>query len=67
MPSDLGEEDLKDVTVILTWRTFPKSKEICPKLKYIQLSSAGANHVLEHPLFTEESGVEFCTARGVHP
>ncbi|KAB5580041.1 D-isomer specific 2-hydroxyacid dehydrogenase [Coniochaeta sp. 2T2.1] len=54
-----------DVTVLLTGNAFPASKEVAPKLQYVQLQSAGANMILKHPLFTD-SDVAFCTANGVH-
>ena len=55
----------KDVTVLLTGNALPDSREIAPKLQYVQLQSAGANMILKHPLFTG-SDVAFCTANGVH-
>ena len=58
------DEDWKDVTVLLTGNAFPASREIAPKLQYVQLQSAGANMVLKHPLFLE-TDVTFCTANGV--
>ncbi|KAK1759016.1 oxidoreductase-like protein [Echria macrotheca] len=36
-----------------------------PRLELVQLQSAGANHLLEHPLFVDTE-VKFCTANGVH-
>jgi hypothetical protein len=36
-----------------------------PRLELVQLQSAGANHLLEHPLF-RDTEVLFCTANGVH-
>jgi hypothetical protein len=57
-------EELKDVTILLTGSSLP-DKELVPKLEYVQLSSAGANHILKHPLFTD-TDVVFCTANGVH-
>lgn len=62
---DLSPEVLKDVTVLLTYRNFPTA-EVAPKLKYVQLMSAGCNHIMDHPLYTS-GNVSFCTANGVHP
>ncbi|EAA29878.2 2-hydroxyacid dehydrogenase [Neurospora crassa OR74A] len=57
-------EQWKDVTIALTFTYLPQPKD-APKLQYVQLISAGANHILDHPLF-KETEVEFCTANGVH-
>jgi len=54
----------KDVTILLTGSGLPE-KEQAPKLQYVQLFSAGANHILDHPLF-KETDIVFCTANGVH-
>lgn len=62
---DFTDSDWKDVTVLLTGNAFPSSREIAPKLAYVQLQSAGANMILKHPLFTD-TDVAFCTANGVH-
>ncbi|GAB1318468.1 D-isomer specific 2-hydroxyacid dehydrogenase NAD-binding domain-containing protein [Madurella fahalii] len=63
-PGDLPAEVWEDVTIILTFGTFPKPQE-APKLEYVQLMSAGANHVLDNPLF-KDTDVTFCTANGIH-
>lgn len=57
-------EEWKDVTIALTFTYLPQPKD-APKLQYVQLISAGANHILDHPLF-KNTEVEFCTANGVH-
>ena len=62
LPSDIWE----DVTVILTYETLPPTKDAAPKLKYVQLDSAGCNHILDLPLFAE-TDIKLCTANGVHP
>ncbi|OIW34685.1 D-isomer specific 2-hydroxyacid dehydrogenase [Coniochaeta ligniaria NRRL 30616] len=59
------DHDWKDVTILLTGNAFPSSREIAPKLQYVQLQSAGANMILKHPLFTD-TDVVFATANGVH-
>lgn len=63
-------EEWKDVTILLTFTYLPQPKD-APKLQYVQLISAGANHILDHPLFRDGRGdgkeeVQFCTANGVH-
>ena len=64
VPEDVTAEELADVTILLGLTAFP-SREAAPNLELVQLSSAGANHVLEHPLF-KDTDVKFCTANGVH-
>lgn len=54
----------KDVTILLTGSSLPEQKK-APKLEYVQLLSAGANHILKNPLFTDTE-IAFCTANGVH-
>ncbi|KAK3352854.1 hypothetical protein B0T25DRAFT_195310 [Lasiosphaeria hispida] len=58
------ESEWADVTIILTFNTLPKPEE-APKLQYVQLLSAGANHILDNPLF-KDTDITFCTANGVH-
>jgi hypothetical protein len=38
---------------------------IAPKLEYVQIQSAGANHIIQHPLF-RDTDIALCTASGVH-
>ncbi|KKP05740.1 D-isomer specific 2-hydroxyacid dehydrogenase [Trichoderma harzianum] len=58
------DEEWKDVTILVTGSALPTA-DIAPKLEYVQLQSAGANHVLDHPLI-RETNVALCTASGVH-
>ena len=44
VPSDVW----KDVTILLTFNVLP-TPEQAPKLQYVQLMSAGANHVVKLP------------------
>jgi phosphoglycerate dehydrogenase-like enzyme len=53
----------REVEILYTFNTLPPP-EWAPRLRWVQLHSAGADHVLEHPLF--RSPVEFTTASGVH-
>ncbi|KAK1981501.1 D-isomer specific 2-hydroxyacid dehydrogenase [Colletotrichum cereale] len=57
-------DEWKDVTILLTGSALPAIDE-APKLRYVQLQSAGANHILQNPLF-KDTDVSFCTANGVH-
>ncbi|KAI0887586.1 uncharacterized protein GGS22DRAFT_157534 [Annulohypoxylon maeteangense] len=65
LPTHIDEKDWKTVTILLTGPKFP-TKEAAPNLKLVQLQSAGANYILNNPLFTD-TDVAFCTANGVHP
>ncbi|KAK1832629.1 oxidoreductase-like protein [Podospora conica] len=58
-------EDWKDVTLAVSFLTLPKKRDDAPNLKYVQLMSAGANHILEDPFF-KNTDTMFCTANGVH-
>ncbi|KAK4155400.1 oxidoreductase-like protein [Chaetomidium leptoderma] len=60
----VSTETWKDVTILLTFSTLPTPEE-APKLEYVQLMSAGVNHVLDNPVF-KDTEVTFCTANGVH-
>lgn len=62
LPADAWE----GVTILLTFSTLPAGPAEAPALRYVQLMSAGANHVLDRPLFAETDDVAFCTANGVH-
>ncbi|WP_448593840.1 D-2-hydroxyacid dehydrogenase [Thermoflexus hugenholtzii] len=53
----------REVEILYTFNTLPLPEWV-PRLRWVQLHSAGADHVLEHPLF--RSPVEFTTASGVH-
>src|SRR5262245_21490533 len=59
IPADLWRE----VEIICTYNILP-TPEQAPRLSWVQLHSAGANHVLANPLL--ERGVTFTTASGVH-
>lgn len=61
---DITDEEWSSVTILLTQRGLP-TKEAAPKLEYIQLSSAGAEHIVKDPLFVD-TDITFCTANGVH-
>lgn len=64
---DRTQSSWDDVTILLTGHNrdgLPPVQDV-PKLQYIQLSSAGANLVVDDPLFTD-TDVAFCTANGVH-
>ncbi|KAJ8120217.1 hypothetical protein ONZ43_g3015 [Nemania bipapillata] len=60
---DVSDEDWATVTVLLTGPRLPTIEE-APKMQLVQLQSAGANYVLEKPLFVDTK-IPFCTANGV--
>ncbi|KAL2163924.1 hypothetical protein VTH06DRAFT_3136 [Thermothelomyces fergusii] len=60
----IPDEAWRDVTILFTFRTIPTPEQV-PKLQYVQLMSAGANHVLDERVF-KDTEVAFCTANGVH-
>ncbi|KAI1338235.1 hypothetical protein F5Y15DRAFT_135858 [Xylariaceae sp. FL0016] len=64
LPPEITEEDWKTVTILLTGPQFP-TPEQAPKMQLVQLQSAGANFVLDKPIFKDTS-IPFCTANGVH-
>lgn len=53
-----------EVEVIYTWQAIPLP-ENAPNLRWVQLHSAGADAILQHPLYTQ-SDVTFTTANGIH-
>ncbi|KAI1348322.1 hypothetical protein F5Y01DRAFT_292707 [Xylaria sp. FL0043] len=59
----LKAEDWAKVTILVTGPRLPTIDE-APKMELVQLQSAGANYVLENPLF-KDTKIPFCTANGV--
>lgn len=51
------------VTILCT--VLPHPAELLPKLRYVQLMSAGADRWITHELY-KNPGIIFCTANGVH-
>lgn len=62
--AETTKEEWKEVTVLLTGSALPEVED-AKKLELVQLLSAGANHVLEKPIF-KDTNIAFCTANGVH-
>ncbi|CAK7228960.1 hypothetical protein SCUCBS95973_007059 [Sporothrix curviconia] len=62
----LSPDEWRSVTVLLTTgSSLPKDPAEVPRLRYVQLFSAGANLVIKEPLFTD-TDIVFATANGVH-
>lgn len=62
--SGRGEPDLSDVNIVMTDQKVPADLRACPRLKWLQLVSAGANQLLQHPL--AETDIPVTTASGLH-
>ncbi|CAK7262884.1 hypothetical protein SEPCBS119000_000214 [Sporothrix epigloea] len=61
----LSADEWRSVTVLMTsGQSLPNPADV-PRLRFVQLISAGANLVLKKPLFTE-TDIAFATANGVH-
>lgn len=60
---DVTEEDWAKVTVLVTGPRLPTIEE-APKMQLVHLQSAGANYVLDKPIF-KDTKIPFCTANGV--
>lgn len=62
--NQVSDEEWKDATIIVTGKALPRP-ELVPKLRYVQLQTAGANYMLRHPSITNTTA-ELCTASGIH-
>jgi len=62
-PAALPKEVYDDVTMLCT--LWPHPAELLPKVRYVQLISAGADRWLTHDLYKNPE-VTFCTANGAH-
>ena len=60
----LGEHP--GVAVLYTFRLPANALELAPSLRWVQLHSAGADHLLGHPVMDPDSGVRVTTASGIH-
>lgn len=61
---EISEDEWREATIIVTGKTLPEP-ELLPNLRYIQLQTAGANHMLNHPSVTGTRAA-LCTASGIH-
>ncbi len=60
----IADPDLSDVSILMTDQRVPKDLRACPKLKWIQLVSAGANQVTNTVI--ADSDILVTTASGLH-
>lgn len=56
-------EALGQAEVLYTFNVLPRPDQ-APRLRWVQISSAGANHIFNHPLFA--TSVMFTTVSGLH-
>ena len=63
--TDFSPSLYDNVTILTTFMVLP-TPEQAPKLQYVQLMSAGANHIHGHPIY-RDTDIAVCTANGVHP
>lgn len=62
----LPKETLRATKYILGFNNFPMPEQV-PNLEFVQLFSAGANHLFDHPLWKwKPEEVKWCSASGVH-
>ena len=66
-PSSLPSDILIRTKYIIGFNNFPEPS-LVPNLSYVQLFSAGSNHLHSHPLWndTTNPSVKWCSASGVH-
>ncbi|ERF68981.1 hypothetical protein EPUS_06668 [Endocarpon pusillum Z07020] len=55
----------KDTTILATFGSFPSTPEDAPNLNLIHLLSAGIDHFVSHPLFTQ-TNIPITTSSGIH-
>jgi phosphoglycerate dehydrogenase-like enzyme len=61
--AQIPAEAFEQAHVLYTYNALPRPDQ-APRLRWVALNSAGANHVIQHPLFATE--VMFTTASGLH-
>ncbi len=61
---DIPAEVWENVTILWTFE-IPRDA-VLPKLRFVQLNSAGADHWAESPYYLNPD-INFCTSNGAHP
>ncbi|KAH8598877.1 D-isomer-specific 2-hydroxyacid dehydrogenase-like protein [Bisporella sp. PMI_857] len=61
----LPDETWKDVTILCTFASLPPDPKLAPNLNFIHFTSAGTNHVVNHPIYTD-TNIILTTSSGVH-
>lgn len=62
--TEIPDDMWRSVEVLYTFGSILPAPEQVPQLRWVHLYSAGANHVIDHPLF--RTPVIFTTSSGVH-
>lgn len=62
---DVPDSAWNDAQILYTARRFPRSDQ-APNLKWVQLHSAGIDHMVNEPLFRDRTEITFTSASGVH-
>jgi phosphoglycerate dehydrogenase-like enzyme len=57
-------KDHRSVEVLYTYHLPPDALELAPEIRWLQLHSAGANHILDHPIM--QGDVDITTVSGIH-
>lgn len=60
----LAKPDLRNVTILMTDLQLPPDLGACPGLQWIQLISAGANQIVNHPV--AKTDIPVTTSSGLH-
>ena len=63
-PANVPDRAWENVEVLYTGGTFPKPEQ-APRLRWIQLHSAGVNHALREPII-QSRDIEVTTVSGIH-
>lgn len=63
--SEVPESLWKCATILVTLFLLPTKPDLVPQLRWIQLTSAGVDHILGHPIF-RESRISITTVSGIH-
>jgi phosphoglycerate dehydrogenase-like enzyme len=62
---DVPDSAWAEAQILYTARRFPRADQ-APNLKWVQLHSAGIDHIVNEALFRDRSDVTFTSASGVH-
>lgn len=63
-PGEIPPDLWDDVEVLFTWDVLP-DREVAPQLRWVQVLSAGVDHVVDNPLFADQE-VLLTTTSGIH-
>lgn len=61
---DMPPETFEGVTIVCAYEV-PRAS-LLPQVRFVQLTSAGADQCTEHPLY-KNGNIPFCTSNGAHP